>query len=155
MKVFYVLLPALLLGASGCALTNTASSNALLAADRAFNADTQTRRLTAWLAAFDVHGSQVDAEFRPITGAEAIRNNMQGFFADQQDQLVWQPDQATISEGGNLGMTSGRFELRESGSDGSVATLRRGRYFDVWRRTSDGAWKLLYDVGDFDPKQGS
>lgn len=152
MKTSIAVLPALVFGTFGCASVKVDSSNALIAADRAFNADTQARRLAGWLAAFDVNGSQTDAEFHPITGAEAIRNNMQGFFDDPQNQLEWDPDQARISEAGNMGMTSGRFELRHLKSDGSIESVSRGRYFDVWLRKGDGAWKLLYDTGDFDTK---
>ena len=123
---------------------------ALRAADRAFCADTQTRRIDGWLAAFDEHGSQVSEEFQPLTGSAAIRANMQDFFADPLNELLWEPDAVRISEAGNLGTTTGRFTLRRRRADGSVERESHGRYFDVWRKLSDGNWKLLYDLGEAD-----
>lgn len=102
------------------------------------------------MAAFDAHGSQVDASFQPITGAAAIRAHMQGFFADPTLHLSWEPESACVSEAGNLGSVTGRFRMFQTAADGSEITLATGRYFDVWRRQADGTWKVLYDVGDED-----
>ncbi|MEO6709993.1 MAG: nuclear transport factor 2 family protein [Planctomycetota bacterium] len=154
MKTLHALSFALLLATSACVSASKPATKALLESDRAFNASTQSGGIEAWVAAFDTHGSQTDDEFRPITGATAIRAHMRDLFADPLNQLTWEPDQATVSERGNLGTTSGRFEMRRLRGDGSVESVQRGRYFDVWRRTRDGAWKLLYDIGEFDePKK--
>lgn len=126
------------------------SAEPLLAADRAFCADTQARRIEGWVAAFDPNGSQFDDDFRPVTGAAAIRTRMEGFFADPANELTWEPDTATISEAGNLGSTSGRFVMTHRLADGSRATLLTGRYFDVWRKLPDGTWKLVLDLGEAD-----
>jgi len=124
----------------------------LLAADRAFCADTQTRRIEGWVAAFDANGSQFDEQRRPITGHAAIRAHMGEFFADPANELVWEPDTATISEAGNLGSTSGRFVMSRKRADGTRETLLTGRYFDVWRKLPDGTWKLVVDLGEADPE---
>ena len=123
---------------------------ALLDADRAFAHEVQLHGLEAWVAAFDVNGSQVDQDFRPITGRDAISANMRGFFADGLSKLSWQPDTATLSEAGHMGSTSGRFELSRESSAGTREVVLTGRYFDVWRKLPDGTWKLLYDIGDAD-----
>ena len=141
-----------LLFALSCQAVPQSPARALLDADRAFAAATRERRLEGWLEAFDEHGSQVDDEFRPITGREAVRANMQGFFADPANELEWTPDDARVSEGGNLGATTGRFRMSRRRADGSTEVVLTGRYFDVWRRLPDGTWKLVYDVGDADPE---
>lgn len=125
-------------------------SDELLAADREFERDTQQRRLTGWLAAFDANGSQVDDTFRPVTGHDAIAAHMGPFFADPRNHLTWTPDAARLSEGGRLGTTTGRWQLSRDNDDGTRSVLATGRYFDVWRKQTDGSWKLLYDVGDAD-----
>lgn len=122
----------------------------LLAADRAFAEDTRVRRLEGWLSAFDAHGSQVGEDFSPITGHAAVRDNMASFFADPANELWWEPDTARVSEGGNLGATSGRWRLTRKRADGSIEHTTVGRYFDVWRKLPDGSWKLLYDIGEPD-----
>jgi ketosteroid isomerase-like protein len=142
------LLPILL--ALGACQASSGAVSELLAADRAFAADTQARRLDGWLAAFDANGSQVGDDFAPITGELAIRAWMTDFFADPANELRWEPDHAQVSEGGRLGQTSGRFRMTRRAPDGKVEWQSEGRYFDVWRKLPDGAWRLLYDIGDPD-----
>jgi ketosteroid isomerase-like protein len=43
---------------------------------------------------------------------------------------------------GALGWTSGIYESTGSGGD-----LRSGRYVTIWRRESDGQWKVVFDIG--------
>lgn len=133
-----------------CSSMHDDRAEPLLAADRAFCADTQVRRIEAWVEAFDVNGSQFDEAHRPITGHAAIRAWMEGFFADPGNELVWEPDSATLSEAGNLGTTTGRFTMTARRADGSREVVMTGRYFDVWRKLSDGTWKLVVDLGEPD-----
>jgi ketosteroid isomerase-like protein len=154
MKLALSLIPILASCASSSA-GHAGDSEALLAADRAFCADTQARRIEGWVAAFDESGSQVGDRFLPITGRDAIRARMQDFFASAENELLWEPDAARISEGGNLGSTTGRFRMLRKRADGSSEVVMSGRYFDVWRKQDDGSWKLLYDVGDPDVAPGS
>lgn len=129
---------------------STPEIEALLAADRAFCARTAERGLEGWWTAFDEHGSQVADDFAPITGHAAIRAHMGEFFADPANALEWTPDDAHVSEAGNLGSTTGRWRVLRREADGSERVLATGRYFDVWRKLPDGTWKLLYDVGEPD-----
>jgi ketosteroid isomerase-like protein len=134
---------------AACASVSS-SEQRLLDADRSFARDVQARRIEGWVAAFDEHGSQVDDEFRPVTGHVAIRAHMTELFADPALELTWEPDRVALSEAGNLGTTSGRFRLLQTRPDGARETLLVGRYFDVWRKLPDGTWKLLYDLGEPD-----
>jgi ketosteroid isomerase-like protein len=139
--------------ASACRSAPSGPEAELLAADRAFCAATQERRLEAWIAAFDEHGSQVSHDFRPITGAEAIRAHMGSFFADPANVLWWEPDTARVSEAGNLGSTTGRFRVERRGEAGKVEVVAQGRYFDIWRRLpaeQGGTWKIFLDLGEPD-----
>ncbi|MCK6448783.1 MAG: nuclear transport factor 2 family protein [Planctomycetes bacterium] len=148
-----VLVLACLFGACRSASSVSPSSperDALLAADREFCARTAERGVEGWLTAFDEHGSQVGDDFAPITGHAAIRAHMEAFFADPANSLEWTPDDARVSEAGNLGSTTGRWRVLYREADGTVRVVASGRYFDVWRKHEDGTWKLLYDVGDTD-----
>ena len=144
------LVPWVLLLAAACRSIPDSRAESLLAADRAFARDVHVRRLDGWLAAFDANGSQVDEEFRPITGRDAIAAHMRPFFADAANELTRTPDDARVSEGGKLGTTTGRWKLARREPDGRETVLATGRYFDVWRKQADGSWKLCYDVGDED-----
>jgi ketosteroid isomerase-like protein len=116
-------------------------------ADRAFAWDVQQRRLDAWVAAFDEHGSQVDSQGAPVTGHDAIRAYMKDAFADLRFNLEWAPVEASVPENGNLGFVWGRWTLRAPGAGGKTEESH-GHYLDVWRKGADGKWKLLFDVGE-------
>ncbi|HEX8457412.1 MAG TPA: nuclear transport factor 2 family protein [Pyrinomonadaceae bacterium] len=59
--------------------------------------------------------------------------------------LYWEPIFADVSRAGDLGYTTGPYRL----SDGSAERkpTRHGYYFSIWKRQTDGAWKVAVDVG--------
>lgn len=61
--------------------------------------------------------------------------------------LSWQPVAAEVSRGGDLGYTTGPWEI---GGDPSRPPAH-GQYFSIWQRQADGAWKVLLDVGTVGP----
>ena len=52
--------------------------------------------------------------------------------------LAWWPAFAGIAASGDLGFTTGPYEVNGK---------RAGHYFTVWKRQPDGAWKWVYDGG--------
>lgn len=52
--------------------------------------------------------------------------------------LLWWPNWAGIARSGDMGFTTGGVERRGE---------RRGHYFTVWTRQTDGGWKWVYDGG--------
>lgn len=52
--------------------------------------------------------------------------------------LVWWPNWAGIAMSGDMGFTTGGVER---------GGVRRGHYFTIWKRQSDGAWRWVYDGG--------
>ncbi|MBS2026108.1 MAG: nuclear transport factor 2 family protein, partial [Deltaproteobacteria bacterium] len=37
-------------------------------------------------------------------------------------------------------------------AQGQEQKLGSGKYFTVWRRQADGAWRIAFDIGNDDPK---
>ncbi len=64
---------------------------------------------------------------------------------DEGEDLEWKPEYARISKKGDLGFTSGRFELTE------LNKKKYGFYLNVWKNTN-GKWKLLYHAKTFQPQ---
>lgn len=58
--------------------------------------------------------------------------------------LTWTPIFADISEAGDLGFTTGPYEFRRGSEEKAVG---HGYYVSLWRKTADGAWKVLLDIG--------
>ena len=59
--------------------------------------------------------------------------------------LTWWPTYADVSRAGDLGWTTGPYELREKPTDAGPAGT--GHFFTVWRRQPDGSWKFVLDLG--------
>ncbi len=59
--------------------------------------------------------------------------------------LTWWPVYADVSRAGDLGWTTGPYELREKPSDEKPAGT--GHFFTVWRRQPDGSFKFVLDLG--------
>ncbi|MBS0393801.1 MAG: nuclear transport factor 2 family protein, partial [Proteobacteria bacterium] len=59
--------------------------------------------------------------------------------------LRWRPDLAAISGRGDFGWASGPYLSYRTSTD--EAPLAVGHYLTVWRRATDGAWRVILDGG--------
>lgn len=59
--------------------------------------------------------------------------------------LTWEPETADIAASGDMGFTTGPWEARDYGPRKNPPAY--GYYMSVWRRQSDGQWKVLLDLG--------
>jgi len=64
--------------------------------------------------------------------------------------LTWSPDVVELSDAGDLGYTSGPYEVSVTRADGTVAR-ERGRFASVWRRQPDGRYQIVFDIGSPEP----
>jgi ketosteroid isomerase-like protein len=59
--------------------------------------------------------------------------------------LNWEPIFADVSSAGELGYTTGPYRLIDESPEHKPT--RHGYYFSIWKRQTDGAWKVVVDVG--------
>jgi ketosteroid isomerase-like protein len=126
----------------------TRTRAALQDADRAFNQATARRRAEGWMQFMAPDGSLI----RPagtITGP-AVREAVTRMFADTSFTLTWEPVQADVGAGGDLGYTVGRWEAHFHDEKG-VPTTSTGRYLTIWKQQADHSWKVVQDIGVQDP----
>ena len=64
--------------------------------------------------------------------------------------LTWRPIFATIARSGDLGYTTGPWELRKA--KGNTKPEAFGHYNTMWRKEADGVWKVIVDVGVDHPR---
>jgi hypothetical protein len=64
--------------------------------------------------------------------------------------LTWEPETADIASSGDLGFTTGPWEARDYGPRKNPPA--HGYYTSVWKRQPDGQWKVLLDIGTFNPE---
>ena len=128
----------------------SAEQTSLLEADRDFARATASERLEGWVRFFAENGAMFPAGRPVVRGHEAIRAFMGPAFETEGFLLQWEPLEANVSAGGDLGYTHGTFESRSLGADGDV-TVTTGKYLTVWRKQGDGSWKVEADIGNEDP----
>jgi ketosteroid isomerase-like protein len=124
----------------------TAEIDALLAADREFDAQTAEHGVDGWVSYFAEHGSMHLSSGGTVVGHEAIRELMAPFFDDASNSLRWQPESAEILIPGLLGYTRGSYESRSRGDDGETVAAH-GTYVSLWKKQDDGIWKVVFDTG--------
>jgi ketosteroid isomerase-like protein len=64
-------------------------------------------------------------------------------------QLRWAPEFADISASGDLGYTSGPYEIRKTAAEPPTGF---GHFNSIWRIQKDGTWKVEVDLGVSHPK---
>jgi len=65
------------------------------------------------------------------------------------DKLIWEPQFADISNGGDFGYTTGPFQQFQNRSD--TIPIANGHYVSIWIK-EDNVWKVLFDGGIVHPK---
>jgi ketosteroid isomerase-like protein len=71
-------------------------------------------------------------------------------FAEKGRRLIWGPSFATISNSGEMGVTTGPWHLEKSNTDNEV--LGYGEFATIWKRQANKEWKVALDIGIEHPK---
>jgi ketosteroid isomerase-like protein len=72
----------------------------------------------------------------PVVGKQA----MQAFFVEKAEQMKWQPISGNVAHSGDLGYTYGSYESKKADQ------VLQGHYMRVWKKQSNGDWKIVLDV---------
>jgi len=115
----------------------------LLTQDRKFS---KSSLLEGFKTAFEVYIADDVRYYRmdefPIIGKEAVLVKLE----EKNGLLTWEPMAAEMSISGDLGYTYGISEVK-TGESGSVVN-RRGSYLRIWKKQSDGEWKVVLDMAN-------
>jgi len=135
-----------------------ANPEALLAADRAFDAVTAEKKIDGFSSFLADNASTLRADRPVLRGKEAVRQEWKPLLENKSISLRWQPISAEISKSGDLGYTVGSYTITRTDEKGG-AIVGTGKYLTVWRLLKGGAWKVEFDTGVPDtpppaPKQG-
>ncbi len=118
----------------------------LFAADRAFARAVADSGAPAWNARLaDDVAKPGNGGLILLRGIVPVAANDKSIFADAAQLLVWEPTDAVAYADRVTGVTVGRYAMvrRSVRTD----TLTRGRYLTLWRKQSDGRWKIMLDTG--------
>jgi ketosteroid isomerase-like protein len=93
-------------------------------------------------------GAPVASGRDAILGLVARNRSIPGF------SVKWEATTARVSESGDLGYTTGPFQVTATTPDGTSVT-RSGHYVAIWRKNAAGAWECVVESSIFGPAPGA
>jgi len=111
----------------------------LVEAERAFAAASLARGTRAAFLEFLAEDSIL---FRPgpVPGKKWIEDH-----PAPSTLLTWEPAFADVAQSGDLGYTTGPWEIRSTGPKDQPTAY--GHFVSIWKRQTDGIWKVVVDLG--------
>jgi ketosteroid isomerase-like protein len=64
--------------------------------------------------------------------------------------LDWSPKYAEVAKSGDMGYTWGTYNLAYKDENGEEQKSY-GKYLNVWKKQTDGKWKVAVDMGNDSP----
>ena len=113
-----------------------------------FAKDVLERGGAAFAAWFAEDGVALGNGAAPLIGKVAIAKS--AAWDPKVYQLVWTPTEAMMGPSGDMGYTWGHFEGHSKDANGFPVTTK-GRYMTIWRKESNGEWKVVLDAGANEP----
>ena len=143
--------------ATGCVVAvNTGSSrsgateSSLMQADRDFAVATHARGIDGWMSFYTRDAIRIRYRGNMVKSFEEIRKFDLAYISDTTHVLNWEPTDAHVFRGGDIGSTTGRYwAVNRTGPDAGKET-GRGRYVTMWRRDG-GRWLVIMDTGYPEP----
>jgi ketosteroid isomerase-like protein len=80
-----------------------------------------------------------------VKGSGPIREMYTKMASAPGFSLKWTPAAATVSSAGDLGYTSGSYEMTLKDESGAPLA-ERGKYVAVWKKAAGGQWKVVEDI---------
>lgn len=107
------------------------------------------KNLDKSVAFFDEKGAMLASNAPIADSKEAISKLLTGFFALPDLKISWHVDRADVARSGDLGYTSGAYEMTFKDATGKPLS-DKGKYVTVWKKQKDGTWKVLLDIFNTD-----
>ena len=109
-----------------------------------FAKDVLERGGAAFADWFAEDGVELSNGAAPVVGRVAIVKDAN--WSPKQYQLIWTPTDAMMGPSGDMGYTWGHYEGHSKDANGNPVTTS-GRYMTIWRKQTDGSWKVVVDAG--------
>jgi ketosteroid isomerase-like protein len=129
---------------------NAATEASLMQADRDFAVATHARGIDGWMSFFANDAIRIRYRGNMVRGHEAVRQFDLPNISDTTSTLNWEPTEAYVYSGGNIGATTGRYWVTSRRTADAGKELGHGRYVTMWRRDG-GRWLAIMDTGYPEP----
>ena len=84
-----------------------------------------------------------------VSGKEAIRGEWAKLVNSGGFDMSWQISKVEVSRGGDLAYSTYTYQVTSPGADGRL-TSDHGKALVVWKKQTDGAWKIAADTFNSD-----
>jgi len=143
---------------SMAAETHLKEDKSLRETDAAWSKVAATKDVDRIVSYYAPDASMFPANAPVVKGKEEIKKAWSGLVSAPGFTLSWEPTTALASKSGDMGYTSGTYQMSMTGPDGKQIS-EKGKYVVVWRKDA-GKWKVIADIFNSDlpppapPKQG-
>ena len=130
------------------------ASDAIRAADEQWMRVFSAKDLERSVAFCTKDGSVLAPNFPIATGREAIKQLFAGMLALPNLKIEWKATRVEAARSGDMGYSSGAYQMTFNDPSGKQIT-DRGKYVTVWKKQTDGSWKVALDIFNSDLPAGS
>jgi len=123
---------------------SASAAEAVRAADIAWAQAFARKDIEGYLSFVEATASIQQPNGPTVTGTAAIRALIEGFYALPNLTGTWQPIGVVVARSGELGYSTGTYELSYNDPSGKPVT-ERGKYVEIWRRQVDRGWKMVVE----------
>ena len=143
--------------ATGCVVAvntgssrNGATESSLMQADRDFAVASHARGIDGWMSFYTPDAIRIRYRGNMVKGFDEIRKFDMAYISDTTNVLNWEPTDAHVFRGGDIGSTTGRYWAVSRAGPNAGKETGRGRYVTMWRREG-GRWLVIMDTGYPEP----
>jgi len=129
--------------------TRAADEAAVRKADTDWSTAAQSKQVDGWVAFYTDDTVMLPPNDKLTSGKDDIRKAVTGLLTMPGLSLHWQPTRVEVARSGDLAYSYGAYELTYNHAKGKPIN-DRGKYTEVWKKQSDGAWKCVLDMWSSD-----
>jgi uncharacterized protein (TIGR02246 family) len=129
--------------------TRAADESAVREADAAWSKAAAAKDVEGYLSFYAEDAVSLPPNAPMLTGKESMRKDLSEAMASPGFALSWQASKVEASRGGDLAYSMGTYEGTMNDAKGKLVT-ERGKYVTVWKKQSDGTWKVVVDIYNSD-----
>ena len=108
-----------------------------------------TRDVDKFVSYFTTDASVYPQGMPVVKGSGPIRETFIKMSSAPGFSLRWTPAAATVSTAGDLGYTTGTYQMTMNDPSGAPAP-ERGKYVTIWKKAPGGQWKVVEDIFNTD-----
>ena len=130
--------------------TRIADQKAISDGEAAWVADWKARDLEKIVGYYADDAVLMEPDVPAIKGKDAIRAFTKQSLDDKNLAVTFTTTDVEVSKGGDLACSHGTYTVTLTDAKTRKPVKEIGKYVTVYRKTADGSWKAILDIGNVD-----